>query len=218
MCVNESIAAEDTSGLRAVFSLAWAYRLAQRAIGAERFRNAFVGEILRPTREDRIIDIGCGTADILDHLPELDYIGFDHSPRYIADARSRFRGRGRFETAAADGFVPPATDRTIAMAIGVLHHLDDQSVGEVLRLAQDSLEPGGRFVSIDPTIVDGQHPIARFIASKDRGQNVRSPQQIADLVSRHLSNVSVSIRHDLLRVPYSHVIVEATGSSARRSG
>ena len=95
------------------------------------------------------------------------------------------------------------------MAIGVLHHLDDDTAVEVFGLASASLAPGGRFVSIDPTIVDGQSPIARFLASQDRGQNVRTPEQTAQLLEPYFDDVSIVVRHDLLRVPYSHVIAEA---------
>ncbi len=154
-------ATEKTTGVRSIFSLAWAYRLAQWGIGAERFRDTFVRDVLRPVPSDRIIDIGCGTADILDHLPDVDYVGFDHSQRYIDSARARHPDRGRFERVEAGEFQPTTPDRTLAMAIGVLHHLDDDTAVEVFGLASASLAPGGRFVSIDPTIVDGQSPIAR---------------------------------------------------------
>jgi len=172
----------------------------------------FGDEILRPQPNDRIIDIGCGTADILNRLPDLDYVGFDHSQRYIDDARLRHAGRGHFQRVDAGQFVPSSPDRTVAMAIGVLHHLDDNTAAEVFGLASASLAPGGRFVSIDPTIVEGQHPIARFLASQDRGQNVRTPEQMSDLLQPHFDRVSVSVRHDLLRVPYSHVVTEARAS------
>ena len=100
-------ATERTTGVRAVFSLASVYRLAQWGIGADRFRDTFVDEVLRPNPSDRIIDIGCGTADILDHLPEdLDYVGFDHSERYIDSARARHPNRGRFQTVDAGQFQP----------------------------------------------------------------------------------------------------------------
>ena len=200
---------EKTTGVRAIFSLAWAYRLAQWGIGADRFRDTFVDEVLRPGPNDRVIDIGCGTADILEHLPELDYVGFDHSQRYIDSARARHPDRGRFHWVDAGRFQPATRDRTLAMAIGVLHHLDDDTATDVFSLAGASLVPGGRFVSIDPTLVDGQHPLARLLASQDRGQNVRTPDQMRALIEPHFDEVSVTVRHDLLRVPYSHVITEA---------
>jgi hypothetical protein len=75
----------------------------------------------------RILDLGCGTAEILGALPtDITYVGYDMSPEYIAAAQNRFAGRGTFhcrlleqaEVAALEPF-------DLVLGIGVLHHLDD---------------------------------------------------------------------------------------------
>jgi SAM-dependent methyltransferase len=206
---------QKTTGWRAVFSLAPVYRFAQTAIGADRVRTVLTDEFIRATPDDRIVDFGCGTADVLDHLPECDYVGVDASQRYIDDARSRYGDRGTFVTSAAERFDGVAPDRTIAIAIGVLHHLDDDAASEMLRIASQTLEAGGRFVSIDPSLVEGQHPMAKLLVSRDRGQHVRTPEAQTELVRRWFPDADIVVRHDLLRTPYSHVIVSAT--AAQRS-
>jgi hypothetical protein len=95
------------------------------------------------------------------------------------------------------------------MAIGVLHHLDDTTVDLVLELAHRVLEPGGRFIAVDPTLTDGQHPVARLLVRSDRGQHVRTPGQMTRLVERQFPESSISVRNDLLRPPYTHVVVTA---------
>ncbi len=213
---DRALPSQNTTGWRAVFSLAPVYRFAQTAIGADRVRTVLADEFIRATPDDRIVDFGCGTADILDHLPDCDYVGVDSSQRYIDDARSRFGDRGTFVTSAAEHFDGVAPDRTIAIAIGVLHHLNDDAAAKMLQAASSILEPGGRFVSIDPSLVEGQHPIARLLVSRDRGQHVRTPEAHTELVRRCFPDADVVVRHDLLRSPYSHVIVSAT-SAAQRS-
>lgn len=209
---NDDQPAEIITGIRRIFSVPALYRAAQSAIGADHFRTVLVDEILRLSPNDRVLDIGCGTADILDHLPEADYIGYDHSADYIADAKRRYGNRGTFIVAGASGDRLELDDhRSVAFCIGVLHHLDDEQVVEALTMAREALVDGGRFVSIDPTFTDGQHPVGRFLASRDRGQHVRSPHATSQLVESVFRNVSVTVRHDLLRVPYSHVIAEARG-------
>jgi ubiquinone/menaquinone biosynthesis C-methylase UbiE len=93
-----------------VLSLAPAYRLAQRAIGADRFRRVVVDEVICPTRDDRVLDIGCGTADILEHLGGIaDYVGFDPNGGYVQAARAKFGDRGTFvETPVASFDANPA--------------------------------------------------------------------------------------------------------------
>ena len=213
MTIRDNAASERTTGWRSMFSLPSVYRLAQRVIGAERFRIVLAGEIIRASDSDRVLDLGCGTADILDHLPAVDYLGVEPSQRYVDAAAARFGDRGSFVTSAGERFTAGGGDRTIAMAIGVLHHMDDAAATEMLSVASDALCAGGRFVSIDPTLVDGQSPIAKFLVSRDRGQHVRSPEVQAELVSAAFPDAQISVRHDLLRTPYSHVIVEAAKTS-----
>ena len=41
-----------------------------------------------------ILDVGCGTAQILRYLPEgIEYLGFDQNARYLECARNRFTAR-----------------------------------------------------------------------------------------------------------------------------
>lgn len=204
--------AQRTSGLRSIFSLAPVYRFAQNTIGATKARIIIASELIRIQPDDRVLDIGCGTGDILTTFPKsVDYVGFDPSPAYIADARLHYGDRGQFFVAGTNSELPHSTaDRTLATAIGVFHHLDDAGVIAALSQAHAALLPTGRFVSVDPTLVEGQHPIGRFLAKKDRGQFVRTPTQIEVLVRQVFPNVTVSVRHDMLRVPYSHVVVQCS--------
>lgn len=60
----------------------------------------------------------------------------------------------------------------IVLASGLLHHLDDEAVGELMQLVRLALRAGGRFAAIDPVMVSGQNRIARALIERDRGLNV----------------------------------------------
>lgn len=201
--------AQRGSGLYAVLSLPWAFNALQRAVGRERSLRRIAEEIIRTTPGQRILDIGCGTGEILRYLPQVEYLGIDLSPRYIRSAQDRFGDRGDFFVGKADDLqLPPDRRFDLAMAIALLHHLEDTEVERFFDAVRGLLVPGGRLVTVDPTFIDGQHPLARFLIKRDRGQSVRTVDEILWLAGRHFDSPKASVRTDLVRIPYTHVVLE----------
>lgn len=97
------------------------------------------------------------------------------------------------------------------MANGVLHHLTDVEAVTLLRVASTALKPGCRFVSYDGCFVDGQAAIARWLLRMYRGAFVRPAEAYCELAAQVFHNVRSEVRSDVLRVPYSHIILECTG-------
>ncbi len=93
------------------------------------------------------------------------------------------------------------------MAVGVLHHLDDEAVLQLLELAKSALKDGGRLVTLDPCFDKDQNPIARYLVSKDRGQNVRSADQYHELGCNVFEQVTGEVKHRSW-IPYTHWIME----------
>jgi len=193
----------------ALLSVAGVYTGFQKTI--KNPRNNYLSEHVRPQPGDRILDIGCGPAAILDALPGVHYVGVDLSPAYIQEARSRFGNRGEFHCQPIETFVvenPGTFD--IVMANGVVHHLDDASAARLFATARLALKPTGRLVTHDGCYVPGQSSIARWLLANDRGRHIRTESQYLRLASSCFTTVRATIRHDLLRVPYTHLIMECS--------
>jgi SAM-dependent methyltransferase len=197
-----------TTGARRILSVPFFYDLFQDLVGASGIRERWIRDFLRPFPGARILDIGCGTAGILPYLPGyVDYTGFDLSPAYIEAARARHGMRGRFSCARAEVFEPRADEARpydIAMAFGVLHHLDDAEARSLLRNARSALGEGGRLVTLDPAFVPDQGRLARFAVSRDRGRNVRYPEAYAALGGGVFSRIETTVLRGALRIPYDH--------------
>ncbi|HZP94400.1 MAG TPA: class I SAM-dependent methyltransferase [Burkholderiales bacterium] len=173
-------------------------------------RAQYARQYLRARPGERILDMGCGTADILDYLPAgVDYTGFDLSADYIAAARSRYGERGQFRNEPVDvALAGRLGSFDLAMANGVLHHLDDAGAHSLFELAKRVLAPGGRLVTLDGCFVPGQSRIARFLLSRDRGRFVRNEDEYLRLAHASFGRVAHDVRHDLLRIPYTLIIME----------
>ncbi|ODU13895.1 MAG: hypothetical protein ABS91_00730 [Thiobacillus sp. SCN 64-35] len=210
-----------TSGLYAVLSSPYVYTSFQYLMGARSGWRRFVGEYVRPFPGAVLLDIGCGPADILDYLPDVDYWGFDISQAYIDRATRKFGNRGHFVCkllTEADLDRLPKFD--VVTASGVLHHMDDGVARQFLSLARRALKPGGRLVTVDPCLVEGQNPIARFLIERDRGQNVRTEAGYASLARSEFPDVRLEIRHKTW-IPYTHGYMEcrtAAASSVEKKG
>ncbi len=202
---------EVTSGLRSIFSLAPVYSMAQRGIGAERFRRVVCSDYIRATAGMRVVDIGSGTSDIVEHLAGVDYVGLEPSEQYATAARERFGDKVTIVNEGIDTFDTEPWNETCdrVIAIGVLHHLSDEQVAALFTAASRLLKPDGVFVAVDPCLHDGQSRIAHALIVRDRGQNVRTVPATMALATAAFDTPKIELRTDLLRLPYSHAILTA---------
>ena len=168
-----------------------------------------IEKYIRPRDGDRILDIGCGPGDILEFLPSVEYLGFDVSQRYIKKATKRFGNRGLFLCKKLSREIgKELSDFDIILATGILHHLDNDEALKLFELAKSTLKPGGRLITWDGCYAKGQSLAERFILSADRGRYVRTKDEYLALASQIFKNIKAYVRHDLLRIPYTIIIME----------
>lgn len=200
--------AQITNGIRVILSHPFFYSSFQLLMGAHKGRQDFVDKLIKPFQGIKILDIGCGPADILSYLPDTDYWGFDISEEYIKHAQEKFSKRGHFQCKQlqpSDLAELPPFD--IVLAIGLIHHLDDLTATAIMQLASKALKAGGRLLTIDPCLDSSQNQIARFLVQHDRGQNVRDKNGYLAIAKTTFDSPKVEVRHKLW-VPYTHCLME----------
>ena len=189
----------------------WVYEMFQNLLGGDA-TSSLVQEYIRPKPGDSILDIGCGPGRILEYLPsDVEYVGFDMDQEYIDAAKKKYGSRGRFECKKVGRDVIEGLQAfDIVIAVGVVHHLNDADAVQLFQLAHRALAPGQRLMTLDGCYVKGQHPIARWLLSKDRGTYIRSPEEYESIARQVFERVEVNVRHDGLRVPYTRAIITST--------
>ncbi len=193
---------------RALLGIASVYS-AFRGSVARNASQVLVEDFICPKPGIRILDIGCGPADILEYLPEVEYHGFDLSSKYIRSAQKRFGSRGNFWCKKVnDAAFDELGEFDVVIATGVVHHLDDAEARSLFELARRGLKPAGRLITFDGCFITGQGFLARTFLKMDRGQFVRNKVQYESLAQSVFPYVATDIRTDLLRIPYTHIIMQ----------
>jgi len=194
--------------LRSILNLPWAYELWGSIIGSDEYRKTLVREYIRPRKDDRILDIGCGPGSMVTYLPTSEYIGFDANPEYISSAQRRFPEVQFICDRVGEHNLPQSEYFDIVIALGIVHHLDDPEAAQLFRMAHHALKPEGKLVTLDGVWVDNQSSITRFLLGRDRGRFVRCKDAYVELASKSFSNIQAAVRYDMLRIPYPHLILE----------
>lgn len=164
----------------------------------------FIGA--RVTPDDVVFDVGCGTGIALEHLGPLGrYIGFDTDP--VAVVRARERAGSRSEPILLHDRAMTADDvrkerPTLALLVGVLHHLDDVTAIAVLEALRAS-PTMRRVYTLDPAFLPGALR-NNMMSLLDRGRHVRRPGGYATLAARAGYRVA---EHGLLGARDSNSIV-----------
>ena len=198
--------------IRSLLAVSALYQLFTRMIGGNA-RALYATHHIRPKNGDRVLDIGCGSADILSYLPHVEYVGLDMSRKYINAARKHFGTKGTFLTKKVSNDTMKKlslSDFDIVLATAVLHHLNDDEAIQLFEIARSTLKPHGRLITLDGCYTKGQSWLRRFLLSKDRGRYVRTEDQYCALASGIFPDIKISIHHNLIRIPYTHIIMECT--------
>lgn len=201
---------QKTTGIYSILSVAWVYEALMTLLGGKRKRQILVNEYIRPEKGMKILDCGCGPAEIVAFLPEVEYLGIDLSPAYIEKARAKFGDYGEFQVQSAAEIAVSDRKFELVMALGMLHHLNDEQAKALLETAYSALIRGGRLLTFDGVFVEKQSSLARFFLKCDRGQNVRWQKEYEALAAGVFGsdNVVSDIRTDMTRIPYAHILIE----------
>lgn len=160
------------------------------------------------------LDLGCGTASTIELLPKkMPYIGIDISTKYLEKAVSRrpdiqllnadLGKRDCFDSLSFNG-------RTMCIALGIYHHLDDFQLGNLLDSCRNNLSHGSKIFSMDPVISKDTSMPARWFAKNDRGKFVRHPNDTVRLFKEKGFEVNFQIKKNQMRIPLDTVEMIAT--------
>lgn len=167
---------EKSNLLYRLLSLPLVYHFSQFIMSATSFRNATIKKYVKEKKNLRILDIGCGPAEILKNFNKINYYGFDTNLNYINYARKKYKNKNpklycrRF--LKKDSINLPKMD--YVLLFGIIHHLNDLEINTLLTLCKKVMKKNGKLIIIEPVLLDKQNIIAKLLIKLDRGSNVKS--------------------------------------------
>jgi 2-polyprenyl-3-methyl-5-hydroxy-6-metoxy-1,4-benzoquinol methylase len=210
--MNTEEPSHSENGLLAILAKPWVYNLFSRLVGKKRTQKRIVSSYIRPFPGCRILEIGCGTASILTHMPDSigEYTGFDMNPSYIEFAKQHWGARFncRFFCQKVEEAARLEKDSyDIVIAWGIVHHLSDIEATYLFDIAYQSLKPNGALITYDNVYLKTQHWFAKWLISKDRGRAVRTSEEYLQLSSQFFADIESDVLHDTLKIPYTIFIM-----------
>jgi SAM-dependent methyltransferase len=197
---------QKTKKIYSLLSNTRVYSLVQKIMSGTSFREKIVKKFIKK-KNVKVLDIGCGPAEILNCLPQVDYFGYDISSIYINYAKKKYKNRGKF-------FCKKFTHKEVnklpkfdhVLLLGILHHLNDLEVKRLMQLVKKVLKRNGNIITEDPIFVQKQNSVAEFIIKMDRGDNVRRKNEYTKLVKKYFNKVKSKIYHQKF-IPYTWFVM-----------
>lgn len=161
-----------------------------------------------------VLDIGCGPANILKGIRfGINYTGIDLNPEYITTATRNFGEIGNFYLMNVEDLSNKFNEKYDRILIlGTLHHLSNEQIEGLLRVASTLLNKNGVLVTHDPIRSTKQNVISRLLMDLDRGEYVRQIAEHISLFEKYFE-ISYWVRDDIMKFPYQIMYVRATRKS-----
>ena len=181
------------------------YKIIQSVMSGTSFRNSIIKKNITKSNL-KILDIGCGPAQIIEHLPQCDYYGYDIDQRSIQYAKKKYYQKNfhfyckKFNKTELKKL--PKFDFIIFF--GILHHLSNKEVYEILKLCKKIMKKNSKLLTEDPIFLENQNLIAKFLIKKDRGLNVRKKPEYLALLKNHFKKIKNKVTHQYF-IPYTWI-------------
>ena len=205
--------AERSKGIHRIVTVPALYEWIQTLLSGPDAKARIARDLFMGLEGKRVVEIGCGPGLWSDHLQHAaSYVGVDRNSQHIEAANSRHSTPHTtfFCGDLADASVIHAIGACDAVvAIGILHHLDDAIARSVLAQSIALLRPKGVFIGLEPVYHQRQNPVARLLNWLDSGKNIRTEGGYRALFPGTLG-LETRVATNLMRVPYSHVLIKGT--------
>ena len=203
--------------LAQVFDNAKLYEIFQFAVAKKATHEIIRSEILKPDDGvSNVLDFGCGIGYHSRLFHSAQYLGIEPLESCIERANKNYSGPLTQFILGDHSLLRDLKSENfdLVIAVGVLHHIDDEICREFIREAYRILKPGARLTTFDPVLHGRQTKISEWVVKRDRGAWVRTDVEYLNSIEEFFpGRLETTIYSNLLRIPYDHIAISATKGS-----
>lgn len=192
-------------------SYSFFYKLSQNIGGFDFFRKRIIEKYAKSNLS--ILDIGCGPANMLKYFPNHRlYCGFDTNSNYIkVNKKKKSKKNFFFNKEFNPSLLPPNRIFDLTLIFGLLHHLSDDKVYNLLKKINKIAHKNMQILILDNVRMDKQNFITRFLIDNDRGKFIREEKEYIRLIKKVFTKknylVKFSIEHQKF-LPYDYIVTK----------
>lgn len=135
----------------------------------------------------RVLDVGCGPGTNAAEFEDVDYLGVDINPSYVAYAKKKFGPRFAVADVRCDPIDGHGTYDFVLLN-SLLHHLDDAAATSLLESLRRFVSNDGHLHVVELVLPSGRG-VPRLLARSDRGAYPRSLSAWRTLLTRYFDDV-----------------------------
>jgi len=184
------------------------YELFQYGVARPGTPSIIRDEVLKPIGVQKVMDFGSGIGYHSRIFDKSEYLGIEPLEGCVKRANNLHHAPNRKFLVGDHRTLKkiPSASFDLVIAIGVLHHIDDETFSEFIKESYRILRTGGRLTTFDPVLHENQSVLSRWVVKRDRGKWVRAESEYSAIIASSFPrDIKSKIYSGLLRIPYDHV-------------
>lgn len=195
--------------IRRVLEIPFIYDVFQFVMGGQKRQKIFKKEYIGDVSGLKVLELGCGTSDILKYFEKCDYTGVDLDKHYIEYAKKRYKDKewAKFICSDVNEFSDKSNEHfDLILMTAVIHHISDKEVEKCFDSISKLMSDYGRFISFDSVYTKHMSPFERLLNDMDRGKYIRKEGEYVRLNKKHFKNVKWVCRKDMMHLPFNIIV------------
>lgn len=196
--------------MKRILAYSFFYDLYQELIGCKTFLKRYANEYICVKENQKILDLGCGTATICSFFPKnIKYVGIDISDKYIKTAKKSYPYFS-FQCFNVCDEIMLDSPFDIIFGEAIISGLSDEQCVVMFEKIKKNSNKNTRIIFSDMNYKDDDNFFQKFLYKSERNSYIRRREEYIELLSRYFEIKKEAVISNIYRIPYSKLIFECS--------